>query len=103
MSLMSPLEGQPTPEQKQRLLAFLAALKQISNELRIVPGSEDSGDVVLYDLERHTVIGIGLAPLLEGEQVSAVDCAGSILDGVWLIDTADGPQEQRLVHPPRTP
>jgi hypothetical protein len=97
----APLESAPTDLQKNRLERWLGDLQRNCNRNRIALESGEDGDIHVVDLERGTVIGVGMDVLLrtvEGQvRISALDCEGSILDGVWLIDTPEGPREQREV------
>jgi hypothetical protein len=103
-----PLEGRPTDEQKLRLENWLTELKIICRRYRILLDTDDDW-VHIVDMDARTTIGIGLTCLSatrDGrERITAYDCTGSILDGVWLVDTIDGPAEQRTVAPvwPRHP
>lgn len=91
------LEGLPSDTQKRRLEDWLTELKIICRRYRILLEAED-GEVRLIDLDRRTTIGLGLtyqtAERAGREWITACDATGSILDGVWLIDTPNGPEEQ---------
>lgn len=95
-----PLEGKPTDEQKQRLEDWLTELKIICRRYRILLDTDDDW-VHIVDMDAATTIGIGLTYLSatrDGrERITHYDCTGSILDGVWLVDTPTGPAEQRHV------
>lgn len=91
-----PLESRPTDDQKHRLEDWLSELKAICRKYGLILDTED-GELRIIDVRRGTTIGIGLAWLAEGPKITAYDCAGSILDGVWLVDTDDGPVEQRAL------
>ncbi len=97
-----PLEGRPSDEQKHRLEDWLTELKIICRRYRILLDT-DSGETALIDLERMHTIGIGVTSLIEdvpgSNRITSYDCTGSILDGVWLVDTPAGHQEQRTVAP----
>lgn len=94
----APLEPAPTDEQKSRLEDWLTELKIICARYRLVLDTED-GETRLIDIERGTTIGIGVTYLVEqrGDRqlITSYDCTGSILDGVWLVEGATGPDEQR--------
>jgi hypothetical protein len=93
------MEGHPSDEQKNRLEDWLTELMLISRKYRIVATCE-SGDIRLIDVNTDTVIELGILPLLDTDgRVTAMDCTGSILDGVWLVDTPTGAAEQRSVGP----
>lgn len=96
--MTSPLEGAPTDEQKHRLEDWLTELKIICRKYRILLDTADDW-VHLVDMDRDTTIGIGVTYLTAEragrQRITAYDCTGSILDGVWLIDTPEGPQEQK--------
>jgi hypothetical protein len=97
---VAPLEGQPTDDQKHRLEDWLAELKIICRRHRILLDT-DQGEARLVDLVRGTTIGIGVTYLTAERagrvRITGYDCTGSILDGVWLVDTPSGPREQRDV------
>ncbi len=107
MIINAPLETDPSDAQKLRLQDWLTELKIICARYRVVLDTDDDGETRVIDIERGTTIGIGVSYLIDqrpdGRRViSAYDCTGSILDGVWLIDTPAGPIEQRehtRVHP----
>lgn len=93
------LERTPTPEQKRRLGFWLNDLLWISRTHGIYVVTQDGEVRVVDALSGHT-IGLDLAYLLDGGQpprLSSLDCDGSIMDGVWLVDTPQGPIEQRLL------
>jgi len=92
------LEGDPTPEQKVRLAGFLDELMLISRKYRIVLDGYVEDGPALLDLDRNTVIGVGLLYLVDeyrGNKVTSYDAEDSILDGVWPVDGPDGPIEQK--------
>lgn len=98
----SRLESAPTVAQKQRLSDWLGELMVICQRYRIALECEDGE---LIDTDSGTVIGVGVAYLIGTDAsgvdvITAYDCTGSILDGVWLVDTATGPTEQRLIESP---
>ncbi len=96
--LWSRLEGDPQDEQKARLEAWLKELTLISRKYRILIETLD-GEVCIEDLDRQSVIGLDLSLLLDNNgNVQCYDVESSILDGVWLVDTPQGPQEQRAVR-----
>jgi hypothetical protein len=92
-----PLEGQPSDEQKRRLEDWLTELKIISRKYRILLDTEQVEEGCLIDLDARTIIGIGITYFVtdDHKSITGYDATGSILDGVWLIDTPDGPREQR--------
>lgn len=98
---MKKLESRPTQEQKDRLDAWLTEIKRVCAAHRLLVDTED-GETLIIDMDADTVVGFGLTYLTrrrltrDGEQevITAYDCTGSILDGVWLVDTPDGPREQ---------
>lgn len=91
------LETDPDDDQKERLEAWLTELTLISRRYRILIESSD-GEVWIHDLDRQSVIGLDLTLLLDAtDRVKCYDVENSILDGVWLVDTPQGPQEQRAV------
>lgn len=93
--MIYPLEGEPCDEQKSRLEDWLTELKIICRRYQLMLDTDD-GETRILDLTRGTTIGFGITYLLEDSgQITGFDCAGSILDGVWLIDTVAGPREQR--------
>lgn len=104
-----PLENEPSDDQKLRLRDWLTELKIICARYRVVLDTEDYETRVI-DIDRDTTIGIGVTYLTERKNgrnvITAYDCTGSILDGVWLISSDGHTQEQRhvgRVHPaPRT-
>lgn len=95
----APLEKVPTDDQKERLEDWLQELKLICAKYQMLPDT-DSGEVRIIDLKTGHVIGFGLCHLRDRERpewIRALDLDGSILDGVWLVDTGDGEREQRDV------
>jgi hypothetical protein len=69
----------------------------ISRKYRLVLTCE-AGEARVVDIDADTVIGLGILPLLDQrDRITAMDCAGSILDGVWLVDTPSGAAEQHSV------
>jgi hypothetical protein len=92
-----PLEGHPTPAQRRRLGRWLADLRVVCDNHHLILDT-DGSEFRIIDLERDTVIGVGLAYLLdERGHITALDCDGSVLDGVWLVDTPEGLREQREI------
>lgn len=95
-----PLESEPTDEQKHRLEDWLTELKIICRRHRILLDTEDDW-VHLIDMDREKTIGIGLTYLSAERggrpQITAYDCTGSILDGVWLVESPEGLREQRAL------
>lgn len=93
-----PLEGKPTDGQKQRLDAFLREIKTICRKYRILIDVDEDDWIQLIDLDAKTRIGFGLSCLSYDDgtswQVTSCDATGSILDGVWMVDTPTGPMEQ---------
>lgn len=95
-----PLERHPTDDQKSRLGTWLNELLLISRVHGIYLITDD-GEVRIIDAETGHTIGLDLAYLLDGGQpprLSSLDCDGSVLDGVWLVETENGPVEQRLLR-----
>jgi hypothetical protein len=94
----APLEGNPSDDQKRRLEDWLTELKIICRRYRILLNTDEDW-VHLVDMDRDTTIGIGITYLTAErggrERITGFDCTGSILDGVWLVDTPQGPKEQR--------
>lgn len=92
------LEGVPTDDQKHRLEDWLAELKIICRRHRILLDT-DGPDSRLIDLDRQSVIGIGVTYLTTERagrrRITGYDVTDSILDGVWPVDTDDGVQQQR--------
>lgn len=96
------LEERPSHEQRGRLIDFLSELMLISRRYGMVIDSYvDVETPVVRDTRTGTVVGLHLAYFVapdNHEQVTAYDCeGGSILDGVWLVQTPDGLKEQRHV------
>lgn len=97
------LEGAPTDEQKERLEEFLAELMLVSRRYGILLQDEHE-TVQFLDLRGEgRLIGVGLqfdtdTGTPDG-RVTDYFAADSILDGVWLVDTDDGPVEQHRVGP----
>lgn len=101
-----PLESEPSDEQKHRLRDWLTELKIICARYRVVLDTDDF-ETRIIDIDRDTTIGIGVSYLTETRNgsrvITAYDCCGSILDGVWIVDTADGGSDEQRhvgrVHP----
>ncbi len=94
-----PLEGEPTEDQKVRLDMWLRELRDLCRRHRILVESDTNlEDVRLIDLDRMRIIGVGLTPQLAVRagrwRITHFDSSDSVLDGVWLVDTADGPRPQ---------
>lgn len=110
------LENWPNASQCIRLGRFLEDLAALCTSQRLVLAVED-GELRIVDLERDSVIGIGLDHQLSGRwrhHIDSYNCEGSILDGVWLVENGNGdlveqqtlPQpvyRQYLTSPERTP
>lgn len=102
------LEGHPSDGQKDRLEGLLTELAIISRKYGIV--LEDEHETLEFlDVFHDTLIGVGLVPFTApGDKAGLVTAyvpADSILDGTWLVDTAEGPVEQHTVmnvHPHRS-
>jgi hypothetical protein len=96
----APLETAPTDEQKHRLTDWLDELKIICARYRLVLDTEDT-ETRLIDIDRGTTIGVGVSYLIEHikgrDLITSYDCTGSILDGVWLVETNGAVAEQRHV------
>ena len=92
----APLEGRPTDGQKERLEDWLSELKLICHKYGFLLDTQD-GDTRVIDLDRQTVVGMGLFYLVNGEMITAYEVESSILDGTWPVDTPSGPREQRFV------
>lgn len=94
------VEGRPTDEQKERLQDFLTELKLLTRRYKILLVDQDES-VQLLDLRGGGhLIGVGIVPFtVPGDDARIIDyeAADSILDGAWLVDTANGPAEQRSV------
>lgn len=108
---VTQLEGAPSDAQKRRLEDYLAELKIICRQYRFLLDTDDA-DVRIIDLDRNTIVGIGLTYLLSERggraRITGYDISDSILDGVWPVDGppgTSGPVEQRTVQPvwPRHP
>lgn len=97
-----PLESAPTDDQKHRLQDWLTELNIICRRYRLVLDTDD-GETRLIDIDTATTIGIGVSYQLDERNgrtvVASYDCTGSILDGVWLIDSPEGVREQRDLGP----
>lgn len=90
-------EPNPSADQRRRLDDWCTELLIICRRYRIHM-DDSSGDVRIIDTDRDTLIGLGLfAVTTEKGEIGAYMPVDSILDGVWLVDTADGPVEQRDV------
>lgn len=90
------LEGNPTRAQQRRLDDFLSELMLISRKYQLVIDSYVGYEVpVVRDVESGTVVGLQLAYHVDVQHpthvVSYDFAGGSILDGVWLVDTPQGP------------
>ncbi len=103
------MEGNPTEAQKSRLQDFLVELMLLCRQYNLLLDTYDA-DTRVIDLGTNTIVGIGLDYIVlevDGEQIiTNYECDGSILDGVWLVDTDSGPREQRELgraHPRREP
>lgn len=98
-----PLEGHPSDDQKERLEDWLSELMLICRRYGLVLDTDDA-DTRVVDVWSNTVIGVGLQYIVADDRdqpkIHSYDCAGSILDGAWLVDTPEGPQEQRAVSSP---
>lgn len=96
---LAPLEGQPDDDQKDRLEGFLTELMLITRKYRI--GLIDDAETLeMRDLRNGNLIGLGLVEFtdrIDPRKVLRYLPADSILDGVWNIDTDDGPVEQHQV------
>jgi hypothetical protein len=90
------VESSPTNEQKERLEDFLSELALITRKYRIYLQSCHES-LLLIDAERDTVLGVDLTLWLKQGLFVGYDVEDSILDGIWMIDTPEGPQEQRVV------
>lgn len=98
--LTFPLEDNPTEHQKTRLKNWLRDLKTICQQYDLIIAADYTrGELRIVDGIADTTIGIGLAYQFEegwpGPDVSALDCEGSILDGVWLVRRDGNLVEQR--------
>lgn len=94
------VEGCPTDGQKERLRDFLTELKLLTRRYKILLVDQDE-TVQLLDLSaRGHLIGVGIVAFtVPGDDARIIDyeASDSILDGTWLVDTADGPVEQHTV------
>ncbi len=94
------LEDRPSVDQRQRLTRWLADLRVICGQHQVVLDT-DGDETRIIDTRSGSVIGVGLMTLLDDVHhppaVASVECDGSILDGVWLVNTPAGLQEQRFV------
>lgn len=96
------LESGPTPDQQERLEDFLNELTMLSRKYgMILDAYGDLDPPVVRDVHTGTIVGLQVTYFvdpLEPEKIIAYDCLGaSILDGVWLVDTPNGPRELREV------
>lgn len=92
-----PLEGTPQDRQKELLEDFLTELGFLSRRygLALV---DDHETVQLIDVASQSIIGVGLVHDVDlAGRLRGYLAADSILDGVWLVDSADGPVEQHTV------
>lgn len=93
-----PIEGHPSDDQKHRLSDWLAEMKDLCFKHQLLLDVDPDGEIRILDRVGETTIGFGLTYLIAPDgSISAFDCDGSILDGVWLVDTPTGPREQRDV------
>lgn len=94
------VEGRPTDGQKERLRDFLTELKLLTRRYKILLIDQDES-VQLLDLSvGGHLVGVGIVAFtVPGDDARIIDyeAADSINDGAWLVDTADGPMEQRAV------
>lgn len=95
------VEAAPEDDQKNRLEEFLAELMLMTRKYMILlcDGHET---LEFVDLRNGNLIGVGLVGFTDRsdpDRIMSYVPADSILDGVWLVDTADGPREQHLVGP----
>jgi hypothetical protein len=96
------LENRPTPAQQEALEDFLNELMLISRKYgMLIDSYGDFETPVIRDVAKGTIVGLHLAYFVDPHEPSTIlsyDCSGaSILDGVWLVDTSDGPKELRDV------
>ncbi len=94
----APFENAPASDQKERLEDFLAELKILCRKYALLVETTQ-GETQIVDLVSETVIGIGLFWLLDqqdGTRIRSLECMGSILDGVWLVNGPDGYREQYM-------
>lgn len=100
-----PLEVRPSEAQQVRLDAFLHELARACRRqaIRVV---ERGGELHIIDVLSGHLIGVGLETY-EGENglITSIQCDGSILDGVWLIETDDGRlvEQRELARPEQVP
>lgn len=92
---MLDLEGHPTFDQQERLEDFLHELTFISRKYgMLIDSYGDFETPVIRDVRTGHIVGLQMSYFVdphEPDKIIAYDCAGSsILDGVWLVDTADG-------------
>lgn len=97
-----PLEGAPTYEQHARLSDFLTELMAISRRYGMVINAyHEDGAPSVVDVTRGTTVGMHLNYFLDahGDGIAGYDFnVASILDGVWQVDTPQGPRDQAEVN-----
>lgn len=100
-----PAETAPTLDQRRRLELWLQGLTSLCVQHQILIEQVDT-DIRIIDRDRGTLIGLDLIVQIDEERgLLAIDPIDSILDGVWLVESANGPVEQRTTaafrnHPP---
>jgi hypothetical protein len=89
------VESNPSFSQRQRLQRFLFELAQLSRRYQLRLDTLDH-EVQFIDITSETVVGLDLhADTEESGVLKGYNIGDSILDGVWLVDTPNGPVEQR--------
>lgn len=88
-----------------RLWRWLQDLKILSRRhgLTLDMDDEQGGELRVIDLRARTIVGVGIVPQLddrgsEGLSLRVIDCAGSILDGSWLVEQDGKLIEQRHLN-----
>lgn len=85
-----PLETNPSGGQQIRLGAWLHEVARACrrNAIRLV---NIDGEMGMVDMINDTLIGVGLVTFEDDDgNVRQVECDGSILDGVWLVENEHG-------------
>lgn len=98
-SLLAALEGTPVDDQKERLEDFFTELMLLTRKYQILL-SDEHETVQIIDMPSGNLVGVGITywtAVDDDRKVIEYTPADSILDGVWLVDTVDGPQEQHQV------
>jgi hypothetical protein len=90
----TPLEAQPTEDQRERLQDFLVEVMALSRKYGMVIASDKSGEPpVVIDIHSDSIVGIDFFYVVDEQRNNLVTeywCEDSILDGVWIVEEADG-------------